>query len=165
MFTQQLSLEATLGQGDIQGVQSSIGQQNSAELALVQAKGSRVPVAHPHTKIPKVPPPWGGGGENKGLLGCSVSQAHKTSLGSILFRICGASKTRRSAAGQARDSLVAYNLYFFKKISTDLTNRFNISSSSSSSTFYQWNPCSAWTAQGHPCEDAAVSRTLPSRCA
>ncbi|CAH3169488.1 unnamed protein product [Porites evermanni] len=41
--------------------------------------------------------------------------------------------------------------------------RFNISSSSSSSTFYQWNPCSAWTAQGHPCEDAAVCQvTRPS---
>ena len=63
-------------------------------------------------------------------------------------------------------SLHATFNFILKKNPTDLTNRFNISSSSSSSTFYQWNPCSAWTAQGHPCEDAAVSRrTLPSRCA
>ena len=41
----------------IWGVYFSIGQQNSAELALVQVKGSRVPVAHPHPEIPKVPPP------------------------------------------------------------------------------------------------------------
>ena len=41
----------------IWGVYSSIGQQNSAELALVQVKGSRVPAAHPHPEIPKVPPP------------------------------------------------------------------------------------------------------------
>ena len=38
------------------GVYSSIGQQNSAELVLVQVKGSRVPAAHPHPVIPKVPP-------------------------------------------------------------------------------------------------------------
>ena len=30
--------------------------QNSAELALVQAEGSRVPAANPYPKIPKVPP-------------------------------------------------------------------------------------------------------------
>ena len=36
---------------------SIIGQKNSAELALVQAKGSRVQAAHPHPKIPKVNPP------------------------------------------------------------------------------------------------------------
>ena len=41
----------------IWGVYSSIGQQNSAELALVQVKCSRVPAAHPHPEIPKVPPP------------------------------------------------------------------------------------------------------------
>ena len=41
----------------IWGVYSSIGQQNSAELALVQVKGSRVPAAHPHPEIPKVRPP------------------------------------------------------------------------------------------------------------
>ena len=41
----------------ILGVYSSIGQQNSAELALVQVKGSRVPAANPHPEIPKVPPP------------------------------------------------------------------------------------------------------------
>ena len=35
---------------------TSVGQQNSLELALVQAKGSRVPAAHSHPKIPKVPP-------------------------------------------------------------------------------------------------------------
>ena len=35
------------GVGGIWGVQSSIGQQNSAELALVQAKVSRVSAAHP----------------------------------------------------------------------------------------------------------------------
>ena len=40
----------------IWGVYSSIGQQNLAELALVQVKGSRVPAAHPHPEIPKVPP-------------------------------------------------------------------------------------------------------------
>ena len=40
----------------ILGVYSIIGQQNSAELALVQVKGSRVPAAHPHPEIPKVPP-------------------------------------------------------------------------------------------------------------
>ena len=40
----------------ILGIYSSIGQQNSAELALVQVKGSRVPAAHPHPEIPKVPP-------------------------------------------------------------------------------------------------------------
>jgi len=33
--------------------------------------------------------------------------------------------------------------------------RFNISSSSPS-TYYQWNPCAQWTDQRHPCEDAAV---------
>ena len=43
----------------IWGVYSSIGQQNSAELALVQVKGSRVPATHPHPEIPKVPPPPG----------------------------------------------------------------------------------------------------------
>ena len=43
--------------GGIWGVYSSIGQQNSAELALVQAKGSRVQAAHPHPEIPKVPTP------------------------------------------------------------------------------------------------------------
>ena len=43
----------------IWGVYSSIGQQNLAELALVQVKGSRVPVAHPHPEIPKVAPPPG----------------------------------------------------------------------------------------------------------
>ena len=37
----------------IWGIYSSIGQQNSAELALVQVKGSRVPAAHPHPEIPK----------------------------------------------------------------------------------------------------------------
>ena len=41
----------------IWGVYSSIGQHNSAELALLQVKGSRVPLAHPHPEIPKVPPP------------------------------------------------------------------------------------------------------------
>ena len=41
----------------IWGVYSSIGQQNSAELALVQVKGSRIPAAHPHPEIPKVPLP------------------------------------------------------------------------------------------------------------
>ena len=40
----------------IWGVYSSIGQQNSAELALVQVKGSSVPAAHPHPEIRKVPP-------------------------------------------------------------------------------------------------------------
>ena len=40
----------------ILGVYSSTGQQNSAELALAQVKGSRVPAAHPHPEIPKVPP-------------------------------------------------------------------------------------------------------------
>ena len=45
-----------LQDGGIWGVYSSIGQQNSAELALVQVKGSRVPAAHPHPEIPKVPP-------------------------------------------------------------------------------------------------------------
>ena len=35
---------------------SSIGKQNSAELALVLAKGSRVPAAHPNPEIPKVAP-------------------------------------------------------------------------------------------------------------
>ena len=43
--------------GGTWGVYSSIGQQNSAELALVQVKGCRVPVAHSHPEIPKVPPP------------------------------------------------------------------------------------------------------------
>ena len=33
-----------------------MGLRNSAELALVQAKSSRVSAAHPHPKIPKVPP-------------------------------------------------------------------------------------------------------------
>ena len=33
-----------------------MGQQNSAELALVQAKGFRIPAAHPHPDMPKVPP-------------------------------------------------------------------------------------------------------------
>ena len=47
---------ATLGYRGILGVQSSIGQQNSAKLALVQPKGSRVPVAHPYPKISKVLP-------------------------------------------------------------------------------------------------------------
>ena len=42
--------------GGIRGVYSSIGEQNSAELALVQVKGSRVPAVHPHPEIPKVPP-------------------------------------------------------------------------------------------------------------
>ena len=42
---------------EIWGVYSSIGQQNSAELALVQVKGSRIPAAHPHPEIPKVTPP------------------------------------------------------------------------------------------------------------
>ena len=41
----------------IWGVYSSIVQQNLAELALVQVKGYRVPAAHPHPEIPKVPPP------------------------------------------------------------------------------------------------------------
>ena len=41
----------------IWGVYSSIGLQNLGELALVQIKGSRVPVAHPHSEIHKVPPP------------------------------------------------------------------------------------------------------------
>ena len=36
---------------------SSIGQQNLAELALLQVKGSRVPAAHPYPEIPKVIPP------------------------------------------------------------------------------------------------------------
>ena len=36
---------ATLGQGGFWGAQSSKGQQNSLELALVQAKGFRVPAA------------------------------------------------------------------------------------------------------------------------
>ena len=43
--------------GGIWGVYSSIGQQNLAELALVQVEGSRVPAAHPYPEIPKVPPP------------------------------------------------------------------------------------------------------------
>ena len=47
--------------GGISGVYSSIGQQNSAELVLVQVKelvkGSRIPAAHLHPEIPKVPPP------------------------------------------------------------------------------------------------------------
>ena len=48
---------ATLGQGGIQGVQSSTGQQNSADLALVyKDKGSRVPAVRLHPKIPKVLP-------------------------------------------------------------------------------------------------------------
>ena len=38
-------------------VYSSIGQQNSAELALVKVKGSSVSAAHPHPEIPKVHPP------------------------------------------------------------------------------------------------------------
>ena len=42
--------------GGTWGVYSSIAQQNSADLALVQGKGSRVPAAHPHPEIPKVPP-------------------------------------------------------------------------------------------------------------
>ena len=41
----------------IWGVYSSIGQQNSAELALVKVRGSRLPAAHHHPEIPKVPPP------------------------------------------------------------------------------------------------------------
>ena len=45
---------ATLGQGGIWGIQFSVGYQNSAELALIQTKGSRAPAAHPHPKIPKV---------------------------------------------------------------------------------------------------------------
>ena len=45
--------------GGIWGVYSSIGQQNLAELALVQVKGSRVPAALPLPEIPKVPPPPG----------------------------------------------------------------------------------------------------------
>ena len=47
--------------GGISGVYSSIGQQNSAELVLVQVKelvkGSRIPAAHLHPEIPKVTPP------------------------------------------------------------------------------------------------------------
>ena len=43
----------------IWGVYSIIGQQNSAEPALVKVKGSRLPAAHPHPEIPKVPPPPG----------------------------------------------------------------------------------------------------------
>ena len=38
----------------ILGVKSIIGQQNSLERALVWTKGCRVPVAHPHPKIPKL---------------------------------------------------------------------------------------------------------------
>ena len=34
-----------------------LGQQNSREQALVQTKGARVPAAHPHSKITKLPPP------------------------------------------------------------------------------------------------------------
>ena len=41
---------------EIWGVFPSIGQQNSAELALVKVKGSRLPAAHPHPEIPKVTP-------------------------------------------------------------------------------------------------------------
>ena len=94
--------------------------------------------------------------------GCSVSRAHRTSLRWILFRIC--ESRRLGGREQLRRETVSLHATFkFFLISTDLTNRFNISSSSSSSTFYQWNPCSTWTAPGHPCEDAAVSRTLPSR--
>ena len=33
-----------------------VGLKNSAELALALAKGSRVPAAHPHPKIPKETP-------------------------------------------------------------------------------------------------------------
>ena len=40
-----------------QAVYSRIGYINSAELGLVKVKGSRLPAAHPHPKIPKVPPP------------------------------------------------------------------------------------------------------------
>lgn len=36
------------------------------------------------------------------------------------------------------------------------SNRFNISATSAE-TYYQWNPCTPWKAQDHPCEDAAVS--------
>ena len=52
----RLGKQLLQNRGDL-GVYSSIGQQNSAELALVQVKGSRVPAAHPHPEIPKVPPP------------------------------------------------------------------------------------------------------------
>ena len=49
---------ATLGQrGFGEFILTSVGQQNSLELALVQAKGSRVLAAHSHPKIPKVLPP------------------------------------------------------------------------------------------------------------
>ena len=64
--------KATLGQGDLGSLlqyrvgalfrAALVAQQNSAELALVQVEGSRVPAAHPHPEIPKVtppPPPWG----------------------------------------------------------------------------------------------------------
>ena len=57
----------------IWGVYSSIGQQNSAELALVKVKGSRFPAAHPHPEIPKVPPPRGQTTESK-VLSPSLTQ-------------------------------------------------------------------------------------------
>lgn len=38
--------------GGVWRVYSSIGQQNSAEIALVYVKGSRVPAAHPHPENP-----------------------------------------------------------------------------------------------------------------
>ena len=40
-----------------QAVYSRIGYINSAELALVKVKGSRLSAAHPHPEIPTVPPP------------------------------------------------------------------------------------------------------------
>ena len=50
----QLLQDGGGGEGNLR-VQPSIGQQNSLERALVQAKGSRLPAAQPHPKISKVP--------------------------------------------------------------------------------------------------------------
>ena len=50
----QLCLKTTLGQ--VGFGESSIGQQNSAKLALVWATRSMFAAAHPHPKIPKVSP-------------------------------------------------------------------------------------------------------------
>ena len=58
---------------------------NSAELALVKVKGSRLPAAHPHQDIPKVPPPPGllVGKLSRGLIIATVSKAKSCFIESL----------------------------------------------------------------------------------
>ena len=98
----------------IWGVYSSIGQQNSVELALVQVKGSRVPAAHPHPEIPKVPPP----GRDLSIL-----------YFELFFSLAKEPQTRKASREMVKFLLCPTNLLLF------------ISSSSQSFSYQlQWTP-------------------------